>query len=404
MSQDETIAAVLKTLPDALAFDDGSPVRTPADWRRRRGELLATFTREMYGRMPPALPWTPFEVIESSDTALGGRVRRRQVALHLSDAADAPRAELLIYLPPGDGPVPVLLGLNTWGSQTVTVDTAVRITARPVFARAKDDIARRGGVVDARATDKSRGYDAAHWPIETILARGIGVATIYRGEFDADTPDHPEWGIRAADPALANGDDNFSTIGAWAWGLSRCVDYLAQDAEIDARRIGVWGWSRLGKAALWAGATDERIGLVISAESGSGGAKVFHHDVGENVKRLTEIFPHWFCRNFRNYVGRETTMPFDQHEVLALIAPRPLYVSGSAGALPFDAIGEYLGPRAADRVYRLLGTDGLPDAPYPPEGQALHGRIGYHRRSGGHDVTAFDWQQFLTFCDKHWKK
>ena len=155
---------------------------------------------------------------------------------------------------------------------------------------------------------------------------------------------------------------------------------------------------------MWAGATDERIGLVISAESGSGGAKVFHHDVGENIKRLTATFPHWFCRNFRNYIGRETTMPFDQHEVLALIAPRPLYVSGSAGAFPFDAIGEYLGPRAADRVYRLLGTEGLPDAPYPPEGRALHGRIGYHRRAGGHDVTPDDWQQYLAFCDRHWKK
>ena len=401
---DQTIEHILKILPDALVRDDGTPVRTPTDWRERRTELLATFTREMYGRTPAVPAWTPFGVLESSDSALDGKARRRQVAVHLGDGPAGPTAEVLLYLPPGPGPFPVLLSLNTWGNQTITADPAVRITTRPVYARPKDDITHKGGIVDAKATEKSRGFDAIHWPIENILSHGIAVATVYRGDFDADTPDHPDWGVRADYPALAEGGDNFSTIGAWAWGISRAVDYLMHADQIDPTRIGVWGWSRLGKAAVWAGATDERIGLVISAESGSGGAKVFHHDVGENIQRLTEVFPNWFCRNFRNYVGRETTMPFDQHEVLSLIAPRPLYVSGSHGSYPFDAIGEFLGPRAADRVYRFLGTSGLPASPYPPEGQSLQGgRIGYHRRPGGHDVTPFDWQQFLEFCKNQWK-
>ena len=400
----ETIAAVLKTLPDALTADDGTPVRTAEQWRHRRAELIATFSREMYGRLPPTPKWSPFELLESSDAALGGRARRRQVAVHLGDGPNGPRMELLIYLPQSTTPVPVLLGLNTWGNQTVLDDRAIRLTERHVYARPKDDIAQRGGIVDGHATEKSRGYDAVHWPIETILARGYGVATVFRGDLDADSADHPDWGIRAGYPDLATGGDNFSTVGAWAWGLCRAADYLVQDAEIDGSRIGVWGWSRLGKAAVWAGAIDERIGLVISAESGSGGAKVFHHDVGENIKRLTDMFPHWFCHNFRRYIGQETTMPFDQHEVLSLIAPRPLYVSGSHGDFPFDAIGEYLGPRAADRVYRLLGTQGLPDGPYPAEGTSIQGRIGYHRRAGKHDVTALDWSNYLAFCDRHWKR
>lgn len=399
MAENEA-GAVLRALPDPLRFDDGTPVRAADEWRsRRRAELLATFTREMYGRAP-ARPIAPrIDTVESGDDALGGTARRRQLRIAIGDHA----IEVLLYLPRGaDGAVPVLLGLNNWGNQSVVADPLVRVTTRFVHARPQDAIAKGGGVVDGRATALSRGFDAAPWPIARLLARGYGVATIYRGDLDADVPDRPEHGLRTRFPELMAGGDNLSTIGIWAWGLSRGLDALVATPGVDAQRVAVFGHSRLGKAAIWAAATDERFALLISAESASAGAKVFRHPVGERIRQINERFPHWFCENFRRYDGRDESMPFDMHQVLALVAPRPAYASSSDGLLPFvDPVGEFLGLKGADPVYRFLAGDGLPAGEMPQLDHSTHGRLGYHRRTGGHDVLPFDWDEFLAFCDRH---
>ena len=211
-------------------------------------------------------------------------------------------------------------------------------------------------------------------------------------------------GVHQLFPSYQQRSDNFGTIGAWAWALSRIMDYLETDKAIDRQHVAVFGWSRLGKAALWAGASDPRFALVISHESGAGGAKLFHRGVGESLRRLCTVFPHWYAKSFRQYMDKDTLLPFDQHMVIGLVAPRPVYIGSAQDDKGADPAGEFASAVAATPVYKLFSTNGLPASTLPPLNQSVQGQIGYHIRPGGHDVTDYDWEQYLRFADNHFRK
>jgi len=373
-------------LPDPLVCADGVLVREPSLWQaRRRPELLAAFSSEMYGRTALGRPdGMRFEILSTDPFALGGRATRREVSIRVGPEPDAPRILLLLYVPKGGAPGrrwPAFVGINFFGNQTVHPDP--RITAQ--------------GAAE-------RGSKASKWQVETVLSRGYATATLYCDEVCPDVPDGLAEGVVGwfeRKGSAGRAPDAWGALGAWAWGLSRALDYLDTDPDIDASRVAVHGHSRMGKAALWAGAQDERFALVISNDSGCGGASLSRHGPGETVAQINHGFPHWYCLNFRKYGGNEAALPVDQHELLALIAPRPLYVASAEDDAWADPRGEFLAALAADPAYGLFGLKGVGVREMPPVNHPVGERIRYHIRTGPHDMTAYDWSCYLDFADKH---
>jgi hypothetical protein len=397
----------LNQLPDPLTTNEARRVTSAEQWRAvRRPELLKLAQEQMYGCAPGRPKRMRFEVQEQASNAFDGKATRKQVTIYFDGDAQGPKTELLIYVPnDSKGPVPAFLAINFWGNQTVNPDPAIRLPASWLES-GKYPWADLSVIKEHRATEASRGVNAGQWPIQKIVERGYALVTFYRGDIFADSLGGDEYpgdplktGLLGAHPELQTRDDNFSGIGAWAWALSRALDYLETDPALNAHKVAVFGWSRLGKAAIWAGAQDERFAMVISNESGKGGAALSKHLAGETVEHLNQAYPYWFCKNFRQYSKNERALPFDQHEILALIAPRPLYVASAIEDTGSDPLGEFLGAQTASPVWRLLGETGLTSQELPAVDQPVQGRVAYHVRSGGHDVTEFDWTQYLDFAD-----
>ncbi|GAC1692652.1 MAG: acetylxylan esterase [Terriglobales bacterium] len=401
---DETRVAPY-TLPDLLTLQDGTPVRNAAMWRtQRRPEILSLFATQVYGRTPTSRLPVRFVVTSVDRHALQGSAIRKQITAYFTKSESGPRMHILLYLPTGTRKPPVFLGLNFGGNQSVHSDPGVDL---PEIWGPDASIPNRGTApagVKKTAPTASRGSASALWQIEKILQRGYGLATIYYGDIEPDFVGGMQYGIR---PLFFLKDqtepppDEWGAIGAWAWGLSRAVDYLKEDQEVDASKIALIGHSRLGKTALWAAAQDERIALVISNESGKGGASLSKRGFGEPVGHLAGAFPHWFCKNYAQYVNHEDQLPVDGHMLVALIAPRPIYIASAEDDRGSDPRGEFLSAVSASKVYELLGKKGLGTDEMPSVNQPIMQTIGYHVRTGKHSVTAYDWDQYLNFADMH---
>ncbi|MFO7901334.1 MAG: acetylxylan esterase [Planctomycetota bacterium] len=390
-------------LPDPLVGSDGRAITDAPSWRTsRRPELLDLFREQMYGHAPGRPGDMSFEQFDHDENALGGTAIRKQVRVVFSADRDGPAVDVLIYLPKSvQRPVPTFVGLNFRGNHTVHSDPAIRI---PTSWMRNDP---ENGVTDHRASEQSRGVASSRWAIEKILGRGYALATAYYGDIDPDFDDGFQNGVHPlfyeqgqSEPK----DDEWGSIAAWAWGLSRVMDYFETDPEIDHEHVAVMGHSRLGKTALWAGAQDERFGIVISNNSGCGGAALSRRRFGETVKRINTSFPHWFCDNFKQYNDNEDALPIDQHMLIALVAPRPVYVASANEDRWADPRGEFLSVAHAEPVYKLLGTTGFGIDEMPPVNQPVTRRMGYHVRTGGHNVTDFDWRCYMDFADRHFQE
>lgn len=386
-------------LPDVLKLNNGQIVTTAQQWiTQRRREILRQFQEEMYGKSPKAPADIVFRVLETRNNLYNGIATRKQVRVYFDGKNGSHFMDILIYYPQKiKKPVPVFLGYNFAGNEAITSDKDIIITKSWVPTKTT-------GEVNNRATDATRGAESAEWPVQYVLQHGYALATIYACDVAPDYTDGDTTGVQSLYPELQNRPDNFGTIAAWAWGLSRALDYFEKDPSIDSKKVIVMGTSRMGKAALWAGATDKRFAVTISNESGAGGAKLFHHVGGESTKNLCKRFPYWFCKNFLKYNGRDTLMPFDQHELIALIAPRSVYVASAIGSTITDSYGEFLSAKYASPVYKLLNTDGLLIDKWPPVDQPSFGTIGYHLRKGNHGINLYDWKQFIKYADLHLKK
>ena len=358
-------------LPDPLQFDDGREVRNARQWeKKRRPQVLEVFAQEMYGHMPARPEGLHFSTI-SEETVYAGLGLRKVVRIYL-DADQTHWFDVLIHLPKdAAGPVPMFVGLNFKGNDAT---------------------------LDERADFR--------WPYELVLKAGMGVATAWRDSIEPDGKDSKlaeaegvcrDGGVRS----WYNKDGDWGAISAWAWGLSRIVDYLETDEAYDTDRLAVIGHSRLGKTALWAGANDLRFDMVISNDSGCCGAAISRRKFGETFAVIDTSFPHWFTREFDKYKGREEIFPADQHWLIALAAPRPVYVASATEDLWADPKGEWLAAKAAEPVYALFGMQGLDDGMPAPDVSDGDGRIGYHIRRGTHNILAFDWQQYISFMNRH---
>jgi hypothetical protein len=390
-------------LPDPLITENKDPVTSAKQWTaQRRDEILELFRKEVYGRLPAEHIFTKYLITEDWSAALDGKAVRKQVTIQFGEDPSSPKINLLIYRPAEQRhAAPIFLALNFLGNQTIHPDPEIHLCQNWTIGGENE------GIIEHQATITSRGKKASRWPLEEIIHRGYAVATAHCGDLDPDFDDGFKNGVHALFSKKNHqprSKDAWGTIAAWSWGLSRIMDYLERDPTIDQACVTVMGHSRLGKTALWAGAQDERFAAVISNNSGCGGAALSRRQFGETVEAINTNFPHWFCQNFKKYNRHEADLPVDQHMLLALLAPRPVYVASATEDLWADPRGEFLALLAADPVYKLLGTPGFPSPNMPVANQPVHATMGYHLRTGPHDITLYDWQQYLDFVDCHFQR
>jgi hypothetical protein len=397
-----TVPILAADFPDPLAMKDGTKVTTKADWEaKRKPELKRLFQQEMYGQFPGKTPEFSATVVHEAK-AFDGKGVIQEVELTFKTPRKSPPLYLLVARPaaPPKGGAPVFVGLNFSGNHTLVDDDKIHITPNWCYDK-------QPGVEKNRATAAGRGQAKGVWPLADIVAAGYAVVTCYCGDLEEDRPNAGvplKYALFPPPPGILP-PDAMATIMFWAWGLTRMADYVETDPSFNPKRMAVIGHSRLGKTALLAGAFDDRFACVFPHQAGCGGTGPSRHDdpKAEGVKRINAAFPHWFCTNFKKYNDDPAALPFDQHCLLALCAPRPVLYTNATEDLWANPSGQFDMMRRATPVYELLGVKGIEAEKTPDTGKLVDSRLGYWIRDGKHEMNRDDWKTFLAFADE-WMK
>lgn len=362
-----------QAVPAVLTSRSGRAVVSAQQWEQeRRPEIIGLFAEHVYGQNPVARPDTLSFRLVAEEPALAGAAVRRVVEIGYEGPGGRGAFPLTLFVPADrPKPVPACLLVDPWS---------------PPYERA----------------DR---YDATDgWPVEAIVSRGYAAAAYRAQDLDPDRDDGFRNGVHGVfdEPGRERPGHAWGTIAAWAWGASRALDYLETDPDVDAGRVMLVGHSRGGKTALWAGALDTRFAMVASNNSGCTGAALSRASEGERIHQINGSFPHWFSANYKNFNGKEDELPVDQHLLLAAIAPRALYVASATEDAWADPEAEFASLVLAEDAYRLFGSRGLGTGVIPAPDTPVHGdKLGYHLRTGKHDLLPYDWHRFLDFADRH---
>ena len=356
-------------LPDVLATANGKKVRNSRMWENvRRKEVLEMFRENVYGRVP-STPYTKsYKLVNEDKNAMGGNATLKQVDITIASGGNSLDIHLTLFVPNKiSKPVPAFLLIDNRGPAN---------------------------------TDPSRKLKSEFWPAEEVISRGYAIAVFSNADVDPDNFDGFKNGIHGLLDRGVREPDSWGTIAAWAWGASRCMDYFETDKDINSEKVAVVGHSRGGKTALWAAAEDQRFAMAVSNESGCGGAALARRKYGETIERINKAFPHWFCINYTKWSGNEDSMPFDMHMLIALIAPRAVYITSADEDLWADPRGSYLSLFHSLPVFRLYHRKTLLGEQMPPiNKQVKSGKIAYHVRNGAHNMLIKDWNWFMDFGD-----
>jgi len=360
------------TLPDVLKTTAGKVVTNKAVWEKnRRPEVLRLFENNVYGQMPKTYDSIKFAITNEIANAMDGRTHLKEVKITVWKINKSLQIHLILFIPNNrKRPAPAFLLINNR---------------------------------DKNNTDLSREIKSEFWPAEMMIDSGYAIAAFHVSDAAPDNKDSFQKGVLQLYPEQLNADNGIKAIGAWAWAASRIMDYFERDRDIDAKRVCIVGHSRGGKAALWAGAQDQRFAIVFSNCSGNSGAALSRRKFGETVKVINTNFPHWFANNYKQYNDNEAALPVDQHMLISLMAPRPVYVTSASKDLWADPKGSYLSLKNAEKVYALYRkrsalTVELPGINSP----IIYSFLGYHNREGSHNLTEYDWKNFIRYANYHY--
>lgn len=361
-------------LPDVLKTTKNVKVQSKTTWEKvRRPEVIKLFEENVYGQMPKSYDQLTYSVKNEMAGAIAGKATLKEVVIEVINRNKLVKINLVLFIPAQQKkPVPVFLLINNRGKEN---------------------------------TDPTRAYKSGFWPAEMVIDSGYAIAAFHVSDLAPDDTAKYVNGVLQLYPKQLTANDGMRAVGAWAWGASRVLDYFEKDAAIDAKKVALVGHSRGGKASLWASAEDTRFALCFSNCSGNTGAALSRRQFGETVNQINTVFPHWFAKNYKKFNKNVNILPIDQHMLVAAIAPRPLYVTNASKDLWADPMGTFLSLKNAEKVYALYGIKSNLPSDLPAINQPIvNSQMGYHIRKGEHNLTAYDWSNFIQFANIHLKK